>query len=50
MTGLLPTLKSFTGVMVAILGTGMLLNIAGQGRLGATAQKAAKYITQGYGV
>ena len=47
---LVPTLKAFTGVMIAIVGTGALLNVAGQGKLGKTAQDAAKFITQGYGV
>ena len=38
------------GVMVTILATGALLNIAGSGRIGAFPQKLAQYVTKGYGV
>lgn len=34
----------------AILGTGAFLNLAGSGKLGVTAQRAAKYVTTGYGI
>lgn len=37
-------------VMIGILGTGAILNLAGSGKLGTTAQKAARYVTEGYGI
>lgn len=37
-------------VAFAIMGTGVLLNLAGTGKLGALPQRVAKYITNGYGV
>jgi len=37
-------------VVGSILGTGAILNLAGTGKLGTTAQKVAKYVTNGYGV
>lgn len=43
--------KNFVlNVVLSIIATGALLNIAGSGKLGTTAQKAAKYVTNGYGV
>lgn len=42
--------KTVTSVMIGIIGTGLLLNMVGKGFLGQTAQKAAKYVTEGYGV
>lgn len=37
-------------VMIAIVGTGAILNMAGNGSFGVSAQKFAKYVTNGYGV
>lgn len=37
-------------VIGSIIATGLLLNAAGRGNLGATMQKVAKYTTEGYGV
>lgn len=37
-------------VVVSILATGVLLNLAGSGMFGQSVQKAAQYITKGYGV
>ena len=37
-------------VVGSILGTGALLNLAGNGSFGETVKKAAKYVTNGYGV
>lgn len=37
-------------MMAAIVGTGLALNVAGSGVLGAQAQKFAKSVTEGYGV
>lgn len=34
----------------AILATGAILNLAGSGKFGVSAQRLAKYITNGYGV
>ena len=42
--------KTLLTVAIAILGTGAILNLAGQGTFGATAQRMAKYVTTGYGV
>jgi len=42
--------KMILSTMVAIVGTGVALNMVGKGYLGASAQKAAKFITEGYGV
>jgi hypothetical protein len=36
-------------VVVSILATGALLNLAGSGLFGAQVQKLAKYVTTGYG-
>lgn len=36
-------------VILTIFGAGALLNLAGSGRLGSTAQQAARYVTDGYG-
>lgn len=43
-------LKISGTVMLSILATGALLNIAGNGMFGTQAQKLAKFITNGYGV
>lgn len=37
-------------LMLGIMATGAVLNLAGNGKLGVQAQKIAKYITNGYGV
>jgi hypothetical protein len=37
-------------VMATILATGAVLNVASSGVLGSTVQKAANYVTKGYGV
>ena len=42
--------KISLSLVVTILATGAALNIAGSGRLGATVQKGAQFITEGYGV
>lgn len=42
--------STFTQVMFSILATGAVLNLAGSGKLGTSAMKAAKYVTNGYGV
>jgi hypothetical protein len=36
-------------VFLTIIGAGAVLNLAGQGKLGSTAQQAARYVTDGYG-
>lgn len=44
-------LNSTTGkVIIGILATGAILNLAGSGKFGKQLQDAAKYITNGYGV
>lgn len=35
--------------IVGLLATGFLLNFAGSGKIGTTAQKAANFITKGFG-
>lgn len=42
--------KISASVVVSILATGAILNIAGNGMLGSQAQKLAQFITKGYGV
>jgi len=42
--------KTVVSVMVGILGTGIVLNMVGKGYLGQSAQKGARFITEGYGV
>jgi len=42
--------KMLVTVMTAILGTGVVLNMAGEGYLGQSVQKGAQFITKGYGV
>lgn len=42
--------KIIISTMTAIIGTGMVLNIMGEGYLGQSAQKAAQFVTKGYGV
>jgi len=37
-------------VVVGIIATGVILNLAGSGKFGTTAQKAALFVTKGYGV
>lgn len=37
-------------VVASILATGAILNLMGSGMLGTTAQKAAQFVTKGYGV
>ena len=37
-------------VMTSILATGAILNVAGSGLLGTSVQKAANFVTKGYGV
>lgn len=37
-------------VMLSIIGTGVLLNLAGSGMFGEQVKKAAQYVTKGYGV
>lgn len=37
-------------IVLGIMATGAILNMAGNGKLGVTPQKIAKYITNGYGV
>lgn len=41
---------TIVSAMVAILGTGLLLNVMGEGILGKQAQNLAAKITKGYGV
>lgn len=41
--------KAFLSVAGSILATGALLNLAGKGTFGVTAQKMAQYVTRGYG-
>lgn len=43
-------LKSIGHMMVAIAATGVVLNLAGSGMFGTSVQKAAQYVTKGYGV
>lgn len=43
-------LKQFSLFMGAILATGLVLNAAGTGMLGSTAQGIATKVTEGYGV
>jgi hypothetical protein len=43
------TSRMFLGTAGAILATGAFLNFAQQGALGASAQKMAKFIINGYG-
>ena len=42
--------KISLSVAVTILATGAVLNVAGSGQLGSTVQKAAQFVTKGYGV
>jgi|TARA_Y100000310_G_C20701675_1_gene830578 hypothetical protein len=42
--------KQVIATMVAIVGTGVILNLMGEGYLGQSAQKAAQFVTKGYGV
>lgn len=42
--------KISLSVVASILATGVILNIAGSGMLGTQVQKAAQFITKGYGV
>lgn len=42
--------KTVIATMVAIIGTGVVLNLMGEGYLGQSAQKAAQFVTKGYGV
>lgn len=42
--------KISMSVVASILATGVLLNVAGSGMLGSQVQKAAQYVTKGYGV
>jgi hypothetical protein len=42
--------KISLSLMATILATGAALNIAGSGMAGSTVQKAAQFITKGYGV
>lgn len=44
----IPTVSVTT--IASILATGVLLNWAGSGVFGVTIQKAAQYVTKGYGV
>jgi len=44
----IPTIS--VSIMVTILATGAVLNVAGSGMLGSTVQSAANFITKGYGV
>ncbi len=37
-------------LVVSIIATGVILNVAGSGILGQTVQKGAEYVTKGYGV
>lgn len=41
--------RTFISTVTAILATGAILNLAGKGTFGATAQNIAKHITTGYG-
>ena len=43
-------IKTIGAVMVAIAGTGLILNLAGSGKLGPQLQSVAQSITEGYGV
>jgi hypothetical protein len=43
-------MKNLFVLMGAILATGAILNVAGSGRLGMSAQNAAMFVTKGYGV
>lgn len=42
--------KNVLATMIAIIGTGVVLNLMGEGYLGQSAQKAAQFVTKGYGV
>jgi hypothetical protein len=42
--------KISASLVISILATGALLNVAGSGTLGTQAQKIAQFITKGYGV
>ena len=48
--GIFKITPTFVQVMLSILATGAVLNLAGKGTLGTTAMNAAKYVTNGYGV
>lgn len=37
-------------VVLSIIATGAILNVAGSGMLGGAVQKGAEFITKGYGV
>lgn len=41
--------RTFLGTVSAIVATGILLNLANSGKLGADAKKFANYVTSGYG-
>jgi hypothetical protein len=43
-------MRSFLGAMGAIIATGALLKLAGDGVFGVTMSNAARYVTTGYGV
>lgn len=42
--------KISLSLVVTILATGAVLNIAGSGKMGQTVQNAAQFVTKGYGV
>ena len=42
--------KISLSLVATILATGAVLNIAGSGMMGQTVQKAAQFVTKGYGV
>jgi len=42
--------KNLGVTILAILGTGLLLDFAGRGKLGMTMQSLARQVTRGYGV
>lgn len=46
----MPIPKVSATVVVSILLTGAILNMAGSGMFGVSVQKLAKYVTNGYGV
>lgn len=48
--GVTITLGAVLGTMVAIIGTGALLDEAGKGRFGSAAKNLAVKVTNGYGV
>lgn len=42
--------KIIYSTMFAIVGTGAILNLAGSGLMGSLPARAAKFVTEGYGV